>query len=437
MSENPVHRYGLFGLTTKKHSWLLAILLLAIFLRLISALSLGDTLAGAQQQRAHDQISYDALAHSLLAGKGYSFEQDWYPGFTRAGDQTAHWSFLYPIYLAGVYGVFGHHPLAARLLQSVITGVLCVFLIYRLGRQLAGERVGLVAAGLGAVYAYFVFYDATLMTEPFFVIGVLAMLNLSLEISTRDHPSIWQWLLLGLVLGLTVLIRQTLLLWIPFLFVWLVWAGWKRIQWWGPVIVLGVMGLLILPWTVRNYRIYGAFLPLNSNAGYALYSANHPDHGIQFDQDYVAPLPDDLIDTGLNEAQWNTALALRGFEFIFQDPRRYLLLSLDRIPIFFNFWFSPESTLASNVMRVLSFGVYLPFILYGLVLSLRDWRRYSLIYLFGIIYSMMHIFTWASVRYRLPVDAALMPLAALAIVDLASRLGVKVHKTPKVSSQTT
>jgi hypothetical protein len=128
----------------------------------------------------------------------------------------------------------------------------------------------------------------------------------------------------------------------------------------------------------------------------------------------------------LNEAQWSSALTKRGLEFILADPQRYLLLSLDRVPIFFNAWFSPESSLVSNLMRVLSFGLYLPFFLYGLVLSLRQARRFSLVYLFVLVFSAMHILIWASVRYRLPIDAVMMPFAAMALVDIARRLGVRL-----------
>lgn len=420
--------------------WLVAIIAVAVLLRLGAALYLGDSLGGERQERAYDQVSYDALAQSLLAGRGYSFEQDWYPGFTPAGAPTAHWSFLYPLYLAGVYAVSGHHPLAARLLQALICGALSVWLIYRLGRRLAGEATGLTAALLAAVYAYFVYYDAALMTEAFFTLGVLASFELTFALlgidrSRGDAPPTHRpglWLLLGAVFGLTALLRQTLLLWLPFWLVWVYWAGGalepraKRLRGYAPLLSLGVTAAFILPWTARNYLVYGAFLPLNSNAGYAFYSANHPDHGTQFDQDYAAPLPEDLLDKGLNEAQWNAALTRRGLEFILADPRRYLLLSLDRAPIFFNAWFSPESSLASNLMRVLSFGLYLPFFLYGLALSLKAWRRFSLVYLFTLVFSAMHILIWASVRYRLPIDALLMPLAALALLDLGRRLGVRL-----------
>ena len=303
------------------------ILALAVVLRLGAALWLGDTLDGPQQARVYDQHSYHALAQSLLAGDGYSFDRPWYPLRDPPGTPTAHWSFLYPLFLSGVYAVAGPHPLAARLVQALIAGLLTTWLVFILGRRLFDERVGLLAAGLSAVYPYFVFHDAALMTEPFFIAAVLGSLILSLNLaagldlaaSPSSPPSqpgaagrrdLLEWLALGAVLGAGALLRQTLLLWAPFLYLYVLTfqrsnvltsqrsnvLTFKRSNvptFQHAFLSLVVIALFILPWTVRNYRLYEAFLPLNSNAGYALYSANHPDHGTQFDQDYAAPLPAD------------------------------------------------------------------------------------------------------------------------------------------------
>lgn len=412
------------------------IIVLAVAARMLASLYMGDrveTLPGI-----HDQVSYDALARSLQAGRGYAFTQAWYP-FIKPATPTAFWSFLYSAYLGGIYAVFGPHPLAARLIQSALGGALACWLLYSLGRKLFGQTVGLTAAALSAVYVYFIYYDAALMTESFYNLGILATLNLALVITGTDSPIEGEsrtrqghftfyllWIVLGLALGVTTLFRQSILPWVPFLFAWIWWATRKRpgrlslkhcaI---GAVVALLIVAIIILPFTLRNYRVYGQFLLLNSNAGYALYSANHPDHGTHFMQAYAAPVPAELA--GLNEAQMDNELTLRGLEFMLQEPGRYALLSLSRIPIYFNFWPSPESETLSNISRVLSFGLYLPFFLYGLFLSRRNRRRCSLLYLFGLVYSLMHILTWASIRYRLPVDAAFMPFAALAVVTLAQR----------------
>jgi hypothetical protein len=189
-----------------------------------------------------------------------------------------------------------------------------------------------------------------------------------------------------------------------------------------------VMALLIAPFTIRNYSVYGQFLLLNSNAGYAMYSAQHPMQGTDFQEFAAAPIPEGIID--LNEPQMDRELMQRAIGFVTADPGRYVLLSLSRIPDYFEFWPTADSSLVNNLGRVGSFGLMLPFFIYGLVLAVhwagpaaqRGWGAFStsplaLVLLFMLCYSILHILTWAMPRYRLPVDAVALPLAALALTQ--------------------
>jgi hypothetical protein len=78
--------------------------------------------------------------------------------------------------------------------------------------------------------------------------------------------------------------------------------------------------------------------------------------------------------------------------------------------------------------------------IYGVVLSLR--RRHKsdgkylldlftspagLLLTFSIIYTSVHLLTWALIRYRLPVDAVLLPFAALALSSLYEQVRRKQH----------
>jgi hypothetical protein len=108
---------------------------------------------------------------------------------------------------------------------------------------------------------------------------------------------------------------------------------------------------------------------------------------------------------------------------------RYLLLSASRIPVYFQFWPSPDSGSISNISRVGSFGILWPLMLYGL------WRAYAeghlrsisqplvLLVIFSVAYTGIHLLTWALIRYRLPVDAVLLIPASLGAVDLIQRIG--------------
>src|SRR5207244_2379820 len=121
-------------------------------------------------------------------------------------------------------------------------------------------------------------------------------------------------------------------------------------------------------WTIRNYQAFGRFVLLNTNAGYAFFWGNHPIHGMNF----ISILPEktyhDLIPPelgSLSEAELESALMQRGIGFVKDDPIRYAVLSLSRTKDYFEFWPSPDSGVLSNVSRVLSFGLYLPFMVYG------------------------------------------------------------------------
>jgi hypothetical protein len=433
-------------LKPNSHICLIAILALSILLRIAVAVYFGDKVDAPELLT--DQRSYHWLGVRLLSGDGFSFAKNWYP-FTPADTPTAHWSFLYSLLVAGVYAISGAHPLAVRLVQAVLGGLLLPWLVYRLSRILfsgstreneeQAETIALVAALIAAIYGYFVSYAATLMTETFFLITLLWSLERALALAGRLRaraamhagvplPSLWPFgLALGLSLGLATLLRQSILPWIPMLFLYLLWLGWRSGRLRAAVGALGLASLILVafvaPWTMRNYLVYDDFLLLNSNAGYAMYSAQHPMHGTRFREFDAAPLPEGWW--GRSEPELDRALMRQGIQFILDDPGRYLLLSLSRIRAFFEFWPTPDTTVLHNLGRTGSFGLFLPFMLYGLVLALRCpqfVRRNALLLLFAAFYTILHLLTWAMVRYRLPVDAALIPLAALAMTDLLHRV---------------
>jgi 4-amino-4-deoxy-L-arabinose transferase-like glycosyltransferase len=391
----------------------------------------------------YDEVSYDTLAQRLLTGHGFTFATDWWPA-TKANEPTAHWSFLYTLYLAGIYSLVGHHPLVARLIQAIVVGVLMPWLVYRLGRQLFTSAVGIVAALITTIYAYFIYYAASLMTESFYITAILWVFDTALRlgdpVQKKNEPLsqkriIFSGFNLGIGVAITVLLRQVFLLFVPVLFLWLLWVSWQK-RYLGSMvrtilITTTILILSILPWAVRNYQAFGQFVLLNTNAGYVFFWANHPIQSTHF----VGSLPSDgpsyqdLIPpelTSLNEAALERALLKRGLAFVVEDPARYLSLSLSRIADYFWFWPSSRSSLISNLSRVLSFGIFLPFMLSGLILSRRQWRACSLIYAFMVVYALIHILSWTGPRYRLPIDALLLVFASYAFIEIAGFLSPRL-----------
>jgi 4-amino-4-deoxy-L-arabinose transferase-like glycosyltransferase len=399
------------------------LIVLSILLRVVMVFWLGDR--AEPVSGAFDQVSYDTLAQRVLAGHGFSFPTNWYP-FTPANEPTAHWSYLYTLYLAGVYAIVGHHPLVARLVQVLLSG-LNIWFAYRIGRRLFGEWAGITTAALTAVYAYFIFFNATLMTQTFYILAVLAALELTLGLV--ENPIRRGWILLGVTIGIGALVRQTLLIFAPLLFLWIILNKGRQVRWGDVFLSLIAISFFILPWTTYNYLTFHDFLLLNSNGGYWFYSSNHPAQGTTFDQNFAAPLPENL--KGLGEPAADRALYREGLGFIAADPTRFLHLSLSRVQVYF--WIAPseQSAFLSNLGRLASFTIYLPFMLYGIWLSLRSWHACMPLYLYVAFDTMLSLTTWAAPRYRLPSDAVMMVFAGMAIITLATQ--IKVRFAPVLS----
>jgi hypothetical protein len=213
-------------------------------------------------------------------------------------------------------------------------------------------------------------------------------------------------------------------------------AGWRQATA-GAAAAGLVIAAATLPWTVRNYAAFGRFVLLNTNAGFAFYWGNHPIHGTRFvpilpDGAYAGLIPEELA--RLDEAALERALMRRAAGFVASDPVRFLKLSASRVTEYVKFWPSRDSGRASNYARVLSFGVCLPLMAAGMILGLSGSRhrggdapsgqRRAVWLLLGLagVYTFVHVISWTLVRYRLPVDAVLMPFAGLAAVRLWDRI---------------
>ncbi len=409
------------------------IIVVSVIARLVSAFTLGDKVE--EMPGTFDQISYHLLAQRVLAGEGFSFGQSWWP-VTGAGEPTAHWSYFYTLYLVIVYAIFGVHPLAARVIQAILFGIFQPSLTYIIGERLFGKIAGLTAALSSAIYAYFVYYGGTLMTEPFYILSILLVMLYSIRLATDPEKENQRknWVLLGLCMGITVLLRQVFLLMLPFIMLWIMWSIFHHrkvfpiVHYVLPVVVVIIM---IAPFTIYNTVRFGRFVLLNTNSGYAFFWGNHPYYGTDFipilpDGMYQQLIPDELL--GLDEAALDRALLNLGLENVFADPGRYLRLSIGRIPDFYMFWPSPDSGRISNISRVASFGIFWPFMLGGFLLAI--WKSRGklgemvaspmfLFVIFIVLYSILHLMTWALIRYRLPVDAVALIFAGylIAVID--------------------
>ena len=244
----------------------------AVWPILIAALALKLVfVASTDYQLRHDARDYDRHAVSIAQGEGY-------PDAKAPGRATAFRPPAYPVLLAGAYALTGvtdapdpDRVLVARILGAVLTTIALALLGILAGR-LWGRRVGLVAVALGALYLPLTLVGGSVMSEPLFVVLVLAALLVALAFRGTPRHRLALAAVAGLLTGLTILTRaNAVVLLVPLLA-----AFWDGRPWLSrraiapPALLLVTALLVVTPWTIRNAVVFDTFIPVSTQLGSAL-----------------------------------------------------------------------------------------------------------------------------------------------------------------------
>lgn len=200
-----------------------------------------------------DIDNFGSLAKNMIDGHGFVLEPGLAPTLFRGP--------LYPLFLALIYLVFGENLFAVQVIQSVL-GALTCFIIYLIAKNIFDKKTAVISAIIFALYPLFLWYTARIWVETLFIF-LLSILVLWL-IKFMRYPSNTKALELGIMLGIINLCKSVLLLFpVVLLFVFLA-ISWHRKKEALVNICLVVisMFLVIAPWTYRNYRVSGHFIPV-------------------------------------------------------------------------------------------------------------------------------------------------------------------------------
>ena len=173
------------------------------------------------------------------------------------------------LYFVGVPAVLFGSLEAVKLAQCLASALL-VPALGLAGRRAFGETASLVAAGIGAFYPELVWFASHFWAETLFT--VLLWWAIERLIAADARGSAAAAAVSGLLWGLTVLTRETVLYFLPIAALWLAWrraGGVRRAAW-----LLGVSALVVLPWTLRNWLVFDAFVPVSTAGALNLWQGN-------------------------------------------------------------------------------------------------------------------------------------------------------------------
>lgn len=375
----------------------------------------------------HDERQYLSLATNIIAGRGFV---ETLPGEPPDNAQQFGRAPLYPLFLAPLTLTSsalreGHLPaevpVVVKLAQSAI-GAIGVWLIAIITIRIAGDRAGLAAAAIAAVYPPLVWICAYALSEALYSTLALAcvwMLSRELDdAASRVNARPGRVLIGGAFAGLAILTRPAMIFFLP-LEALLAWRrGWRLALW----LMIGA-GVIVLPWTVRNAIVYQRFVLVASEGGVTFWTGNHPEAIGEGDLAANPRLGElnrefrmrhrDLTEEQLESIYYREALG-----FIASDPLRWV--GLEGRKLFYTLVpIGPSYRLHSPRyfwMSVVAYGLVLPFAAAG---AIRLWRSsqqpWSLWWL-AVSAVLVSLMFFPQERFRIPViDPTLIVCASTMI----------------------
>ena len=209
------------------------------------------------QPISSDQVVYDGIAQDLLTKGTYTLD----------GQETSAEP-IYPLFLAGIYKVFGHNYNIVRIIQ-ILLFALTVCIIFTLANDLVGTKMAFATGLLVALYYPLVNQAGLLLQETLFTfLLVLLVYSLYKAQGGLDQLQFGKtgagWLFFsGIILGLATLTKGSLQFFFVFILAYIFYTYWppttfSRLK---LIKVVGgfLLGFLIIvgPWVAREKFLGG------------------------------------------------------------------------------------------------------------------------------------------------------------------------------------
>lgn len=364
------------------------------------------------------------IAHSLASGHGFGS-----PMRVETGP-TAWMTPLYPLLLSVIMRIFGAYTFAswvAAISMNICFSTLVCIPVYFTGKRLGGEGLAAGAAWLWAVFpnAILLSFQSLWDTSLSALLGATALwATLRVAESVRKR----EWAAYGLLWGVILMTNAAMLSLLALLLGWAAFCNEKKnahaLR--DSALACGVIVLCCIPWTVRNYRVFHAFVPLRSTLGLQMWVGNNPRaHPIWLGENH--PINDGVerqryIDKG--ELAYMAEKGSDAVHYMLTHPRHEAELMAGR---FVMLWSGGTLHPFDDFIRtpslwfrfVLLFNVALAFgALIGIVLLIRGRSVYAFPLAAGpVVFPFAYYLTLALPRYRHPIDPILILLLAVAITE--------------------
>jgi 4-amino-4-deoxy-L-arabinose transferase-like glycosyltransferase len=367
------------------------------------------------------------VAGAIAAGKGFSSPI----GVLDTGP-TAWFTPIFPYLVAGIFKIWGTYSHMSRIIIQVLScafASLTIIPIYGIAKRTFGKGVAIGAAWTWVFLPTALYYPIIWVWDTSLLALIFSLIFWA-NLAMREKHGILPWAGYGALWALGVLINPSILSLFPFFLGWLVWEARKApLPWAKPVTAaLLVFAICLVPWTIRNYRVFGKVIVLRSNFGLELWLGNNlnaTDTSAQWQHPSVN-LEEAAKYKRMGEIAYMAEKQQEAFAYMRTHPGNTLNFIFRRfVAHWLGFSGSPaevwsEINLLGKsliVLNVLLSVLCLLGALYAYRACQSEAFPFAMVLL---IFPLIFYLTHASSRYRFPIDPIMLILAISAVAHLIS-----------------
>jgi len=362
------------------------------------------------------------------------------------GDTTYFRAPFYIYCLGLLYALFGSSFWVGRLF-GVVIGLGSIVMTYFLGRRLFKPRVGLIAAGIQALYPAFIFFEGELLLDPLFML--LLQIAVYSYFVWRDRPGYRKLILCGLFFGLAGITRPTGLLVAALIVLLLLFKDKRFVREnikTAAGFVLGV-AIIISPVFVRNLVIAQDPVLIASQGGINLYIGNNDSAdgtsatlpeplGLNWHIQDITWVAEQELKRELRPGEVSSYWTGRAVDWILSHPGAFIELYFKKLYFsFINLELSNNRDIYAFFSKFvifkynpISFGLILPLAFWGMAVTFKDNRRMRLLVFLMAGYIAVSAVFFVNSRFRLPLLPYFILLASCTPAFIKDILKTRLNK---------
>jgi len=335
---------------------------------------------------------------------------------------------LYPYLIGGVFKIFGIYTYAsAWVLLSInsLLAALTTFPVFLIAHRSFGSRVAIWSARAWALNPYVWYWSIHWIWDTTFTPLMLALIFL-VSLEMEQWPGWWGWVLFGVLWAIGGLANPAMLAFLPFCGVWVWWRrsvnGLPSLG--GVALSSCVFFLVLSPWLVRNYEVFGKVVFIRDDFGLQFRLGNNK----LADGMSIVTLQPNLNKlefekfARMGELGYEADCRRLAFEWIHEHPARFAIISLKRFFYYWNGVPRPTDSLAPWDFRSSLFLASSVLAMWGLGRALRQKRPGAWLFAgLAVTYPAVYYFVFPHARYRHPIEPELVILAVFLICEVRLR----------------